>query len=36
MFLNNTISPHIEKGDTLESWKFIKGELELKFKPKKK
>lgn len=36
MFLNNTISPYINKGDTLESWKIVGEKIELKFKPKKK
>lgn len=36
MFLNNTISPYIEKGDTLESWKIIGEKIELQFKVRKK
>ena len=36
MFLNNTISPYINPGDTLESWKKEGNEIHLKFKPKKK
>ena len=36
MFLNNTISPYINQGDTLESWDKVGNEIHLKFKPKKK
>jgi len=36
MFLNNTISPYINQGDTLERWDKVGNEIHLKFKPKKK
>jgi len=36
MFLNNTISPYINQGDTLENWDKVGNEIHLKFKPKKK